>query len=441
MSLDDINDLPDNPSAGQSGHRQSHAKIHSGLKAAKTVIEDIGSASSDTINSWWCKPRALYDDMRDRVYFTGVSRTGLMHIGQFDLRRKTARTFPLWAYEADDHLTPAFLIEDDKPPIVIGTRHDQDQVVRIKKGTAPHALDTLGASADIAFGRSVSYCQIMRQSGTNNLAVFARASDGWWCSRSTDYGTTWGTAFRFYGLGYGTFRKIGNDIHYATTTHPTTVVNNAIRYFKINATTGAITNAAGTAIDNLWTMTTVMAGTSMTYVRQSYDTDAGHNTNRLLDVGHSGSVLAMQFHKSTPELGGVYGVYRYSTTGASSPSSGQSPDAPQRGWTFEPIVASGSPSHYAESSYVGGGEFAGSDNAVWLSRESDGDWFLEKYTKSGGVWSKTETRLTRTDGRKLGRPQVPWGADTNGLVLIGDYHHTDLANYWDYYSDQLLTKP
>ena len=35
MALSDINDLPDNPSAGQSGHRTAHQKIHAGLKALK----------------------------------------------------------------------------------------------------------------------------------------------------------------------------------------------------------------------------------------------------------------------------------------------------------------------------------------------------------------------------------------------------------------------
>jgi hypothetical protein len=47
MSLEDINDLPDSPSAGQSGHRQSHAKIHSGLKSVKKRMEGIPYAELD----------------------------------------------------------------------------------------------------------------------------------------------------------------------------------------------------------------------------------------------------------------------------------------------------------------------------------------------------------------------------------------------------------
>lgn len=41
MALDDIDDLPDNPSAGQSGHRVAHQKIHSGLKSVKKNLEGI----------------------------------------------------------------------------------------------------------------------------------------------------------------------------------------------------------------------------------------------------------------------------------------------------------------------------------------------------------------------------------------------------------------
>lgn len=410
--------------------------------SATYVTADIpgGIANSDTINSWWSKPRSQYDAMRQRVYFTGVTRGGLMHVGYFDLRRGTARTFPLWAYEADDHCTPAILIEDTKPPIVIGTRHGMDNVVRIKVGTAPHSLDTLGATATIDFGRAVSYAQIIRKAGTDTIAVLARAEDGWWVSRSTDYGLTWGAPFRLYGLGYGTFRRSGNTIHYVVTTHPTSVVNNAIRYFKINATTGDITNAAGTAIDNLWTMTTVISGASMTYVRQSFDTDPMYNTSRVLDIGPSGSILALKFNKATPGSGGIYGVYRYATTGYIGPSS-TSEDSPARGWIFEPIVASGVPALYDASAYVGGGEFTTTDNEVWLSREAAGTWYLEKYTKTGGAWAVTETRAVRTDGRKMGRPQVPQGGEDKGILTVGDYHFTEPANYHNYYADQLLLKP
>ena len=39
MALDDIDDLPDNPASGQSGHRQAHQKIHSGLKSVKDLID------------------------------------------------------------------------------------------------------------------------------------------------------------------------------------------------------------------------------------------------------------------------------------------------------------------------------------------------------------------------------------------------------------------
>jgi len=398
-----------------------------------------GKASSDCINSWWCNVRSLYDEMRDRVYFTGVSRGGLMHIGIFDRRRNTVQRFPLWAFEADDHNTPAMLIPENKPPIVIGTRHDMDNVVRMKIGTSPHELSTLGETVELDFGRSVSYAQIMWDRA-NQLAVFARAADGWYCKRSTDYGKTWGPAFRFYGLGYGTFRQVGFTIYYAATTHPTSVPNNAIRCFKINIVSGEITNYAGTVIDNLWTMTSVIAGNSMTYARQSYDTDAGHNTNRVFDVGVDGSVLAMRFHKDNPGAGGMIGVYRAKNTGA-APSSSQPVDDPNRGWTFEPIIHSGVPALYYVSSYVGGAQFAGDANSVWIAHEKNGTWTLEKFVKTGSTWSSAEVRLVRNDGRKLARPQVPLGGESKGLVLVGDYHHTVPENYWDFYADQLLTEP
>ena len=50
MALEDINDLPDSPSAGQSGHREAHGKIHSGLKSVKTELSTRVSKGELMVN-------------------------------------------------------------------------------------------------------------------------------------------------------------------------------------------------------------------------------------------------------------------------------------------------------------------------------------------------------------------------------------------------------
>lgn len=395
--------------------------------------------ASDFVNSWWCVPRSIHHTLRNVVYQGGVNREGTMQITTFDLRRRTARKVDLGTFEKDDHNVPAFLVPDDKPPMVAIVRHAVENFVRIRIGAAPHDIDSLGDATEIQvpFAGTCTYAHLIRRPGTNTVALLTRNEDGWYLSISTDWGATWGSAVRFHGLAYGTFRLHGNTVHYAVTTHPTTTPNNAIRYFRINTDTGAITSASGTSMGNLWSFSSVISSTSMTYARQSYDTDAGHNTNRLFDILPDGSILAMQFHKSTPELGGTYGVYRYAPTGA-TPNSSQNPNDAQRGWVFEPIVASGVPVGYYQSSYVGGMTAGANKDEVWLAREASGTWTLERWTKTDGVWSLADTVATRTDGEKLGRPQVPWGAEGTGLFTGIEYFLYPSDTFMNYYGDQLV---
>lgn len=416
---------------GQAPNAQGNIVVEAGATGPLGV--------SDFVNSWWCVPRSIHHTLRNVVYQGGVNREGTMQITTFDLRRRSARKISLGTFEKDDHNVPAFLVEDDKPPIVAIVRHAVENFVRIRIGAAPHDIDSLATATEIQvpFPAACTYAHLIRRPGTNTVALLTRNEDGWYLSMSTDWGATWGTPVRFHGLAYGTFRKYGNTVHYVVTTHPTTTPNNALRYFRINVATGDITSASGTALGNLWSFSSVISATSMTYARQSYDSDTGHNTNRLFDILPDGSILAMQFHKSTPELGGTYGVYRFAATGA-APSSLQDPNAPQRGWVFEPIVASGVPVGYYQSSYVGGMTSGANENEVWLAREASGTWTIERWTKTGAAWSLADTIATRTAGEKLGRPQVPWGAEGTGLFTGIEYFRYPSDTFMDYYGDQLV---
>lgn len=194
-------------------------------------VETLGRRSSDAVTSWWCTPRAHYDDMRQRVCCTGNSRAGLQQVGYFDLPEKAVQTFPLGAYEADERNTPSMLIEDDKPPIVALPRHGQAANVKIRIGTAPHALNTLGPEITVPFAGPTNYSHFMRQTGTNNLAVLTRdegASAGLAINRSTDWGQTSATSLGLFGSGYVDFNHASGMIYGATAVHPTTAVNGAL---------------------------------------------------------------------------------------------------------------------------------------------------------------------------------------------------------------------
>jgi hypothetical protein len=256
----------------------------------------------------------------------GVNAVGTIGIGKFDERRNESTWVLLGTYEIDDHNVPAFLIEADRPPLVAIVRHAVEPFVRVRVGAAPYDVESLKTATEIQvpFPGACTYANLIRRPGTSTLALITRNADGWYISVSTNWGNTWSAAVKFTGLAYNTFYQVGKIVHYVTAGHPVTSVNNSVRYIRIDTVSGDIVNAAGDPVGNLWSFTAAIALASMTCVRQAYDTDPGYNTFRTLDVGPSGSVLAMTMLKERPELGGTYGVYRFAPTGA-TPNASQPP--------------------------------------------------------------------------------------------------------------------
>ncbi len=378
---------------------------------------------SDFVNSWWCLPRSLYNDLRGCFYQGGVNREGMMQITKFDLRRRSTETVDLGKYEKDDHNVPAFLFEDDKNPIVAIVRHAKESFVRIRIGSYPHNLKSLEAATEVqlSFPNACTYAHLIRRPTDSYLALLTRCSDGWYVRISFDWGKTWSPARRFHAFSYCTFKQVGHRIKYAITNHPISSVDNEIRYFEIDTVSGDVYDSSlGTPIENLWNGTAVIGSNKPTLVGKVTDPE----TLRTFDVGRNGSIAAMKFDKTNPQLGGTYGVYRFKNSAT---------------WDWEPITHSGIPVGYYQSSYVGGVVFGGNDDSVWLARESSGVWSMENWKKVNGVWGLSETIKLSSDG-KLGRPQIPWGAEGTGLFTGIEYWRYATDTYEDYYGDQMVIK-
>lgn len=73
MALSDINDLPDNPAAGQSGHRTAHTKIHSGLKSVKEELETRLRVVNEDALLYWRLALATRNTAPVNVFISGNS--------------------------------------------------------------------------------------------------------------------------------------------------------------------------------------------------------------------------------------------------------------------------------------------------------------------------------------------------------------------------------
>lgn len=399
--------------------------------ANKQYVDEVSSRAvirnrlTDIANSWWSQPATYYDSVRQRIYITGCTRgaatltgTATMMVGYFDLVTGEIVKHSIRTGVPDDHNTPTALLTTDLPPIFFTTNHDNDSVVKMHKGPAVHDFSSF-VTTDVAFPGSCSYQVAWRKPGTQTICLLTRQADGWWMRRSTDWGVTWSAAFRFMGKSYMAFRRDGDVLQFATTVHPTTGVNVDVRYFRADINTGAITNAAGTAIDNLYTMSTVIAAANMTLVKQYFDPES----TRVLDISPDGSIVICDINKPTPEVGGTYKVFAYQTTD---------------NWTRQTITPSGVPIGYLSSAYVGGAVFGATGNEIFLCKESSGTWTLERWTRVGSTWSLDRTVHTAPAGKKLGRPRIPYLGELTDHLLVLEYGQYSEDNYWDYYADQIL---
>lgn len=403
---------------------------------------------SDLVNSWWMGPRSAYNEFRERLYFTGVDSGGVQRVGYFDLRNGGSQTFVVWGGTPDDHNTPALLVPDDKPPIVAYRRHSLDDKLRIRVGTSAHALDTLGAEIEVGgFISKISYPKIVRKPGTDTIGVIVLQDNDpwneWWLVRSDDYGETWGDPVPLCRKQYLAMREVAGAAHFMTSTWPqqASMESAEICYFKVDLSTGVITNRAGSAVPdyNFWTTIeedlsgpVMVPGATMTtaFSRSPGVTDAeesglglpARDKIRSFDVHQDGSVLFGTLAKDYPQNGVNYKIRRW--TGSS--------------YVLESLVNSGVPFGYDVSHYVGGMAFGTTSDEVFLVREQAGTWLLERWTRSEGSWALAETLIQQS--RRMGRVQTPQISPQGDYVLVCDYHAYSHSDFTHYLGDQLAVK-
>lgn len=390
-------------------------------------------AISDFVNSWHSYPKSHYNRLRHMLWRTGVSAAGLTYVAEFDLRRRTTRKFPLhyWT-EPDDHNTPALLMSDDKPPLVAVTGHSTENYIYVRVGSAPYALETLGSEISVDFGTPVTYTHLIRRPGTNTVALLTRAANNWLCKVSTDWGQTWGAVQTLWTATYAS-RGMSADglFHYVLLPHPTIASQTYLRYLRLDSVTGDIRAATGPSLGNIWVGGVTSIDDSVSATTISNLGTSSLIGRRVLDTAPDGSVLFCELTKADPGVGGPIKVYRRTDLAT---------------WTLiDPGIHSGHAVGYDSSGYIGGANF-GIDwrelfitrNTGYVSNSDSGTWLTERYLWDGSNYAKQETLLTRTGGKKSGRPTISENDRERSPVSTVDYDFYAQSTFTEYMGDQAV---
>lgn len=312
---------------------------------------------------------------------------------------------------SDDHNNPSFLFRSDKPPVVFITQHNADNHVKYRVGTTPLDLATLGPPQEIDFtavGGSVSYSQTWAYNDT--VVCICRTGNPtvryWSAAISQDYCATWSAPVQlidFNDQGYIMSNQIDDVIHCMATVHPSRTTQQSIWYLGINLSNGNITRRDGTVIANL-------SGTNLPLITGDLDLvyaiPDGDVRSWPKDVGPDGTLVWAQWHDVNEPDGGDYKHARWDgskwITSSICPNGGR--------WVNWPLVAGD------QQSYRGGAS-VDQDGDVWVSRKrSDNHWAIERWHRSGELWSLEET-VASSASRRLVRPYCPPGRTTGPRVI------------------------
>jgi hypothetical protein len=379
---------------------------------------------SDLMSSWWTSPKAVevnYDGIR-YLLTSGVTAAGVTQHQVTRLADLDVTEFTLGSHEQDDHNAAAIIAPEDKPRLLIWSRHNQDAVLRWRSGTTNDPTSSLNSAQTLTVtGDATTYAQAQHRIGTDEVYIWSRIQDGgdnryWDIFYSDDYLATSPTQQRVFDFGASQQGYIGtvqtaNDpdvVRVALTGHPTLSTIHDIYYCEVNLDTGAITKQDGTSLGNFKTGSSLPIVVT-TELDMAVDIDTGTYNARLFDVG-DGDVPELLYAQWTGDSDATYFLAWYDGSA----------------WNTSEIVAAGESFGFTASvHYNGGAAFPHQTpgRQVILSREADAVWYLERWVR-GDTWVSTE--LATSDSSALVRPFPV----VDGTLIRQLWH--DVTSYTDY---------
>jgi len=361
---------------------------------------------------WWTKPRATVVD--GDVYLGVIDEAGSIVVARIDREGREVTRTELARVEDDDHNNPALLVDRTRPPLCAYARHDEEPFVRVRIGRRPLDLSEWGPEGRIEFPGPVSYAQV--HAFGDRLLLFSRAGVTAWCvARSDDWGSTWTEGVPFIALD--TDQEVymptallpdGRTVRVAISGHPKQYERRPVRDVfacLVDLETGDVTRPGdGARIGNVHT------GEGLPLTEDSLELahrpPAGRTLN-LFDVGRGDRFEIGFATKLAGDSATVDGAYEVALL-------------LDDGWRTERIAPTGGIFGYIHAGmYVGGLAFpsGGPSGRVATSRERDGEWFLEEWSRGDdGGWEAAA--LTPPGRVRFVRPWAVEGPEASGYLAL-----------------------
>lgn len=392
--------------------------------SARAETDTAPERIDNAIYSWWVQPLSVNDG--DYTWVGSIAKLGTVRVFKVNRDTGTQQEARLSRIEPDDHNGPAIAFDPSQTKLVVFySNHNSDEFIRYN--TIDRTTLTVGPEQQLNFGAPVSYVQVLQWGA--KLVVLSRVADtSWRYLTSNDWGQTWDATPKTLvsdpdnGKVYLLARPVSendNRVRIATYKHPTSGDDRTVRYALLFMDTGEITIPGGVPIGNFYTDA---GGPNLhpDWMSLAIDPSPGYRV-RLLDVGTVGGMPAISYAVWYGAEGAATYKVKLYQQGAWTTASGFS----------EP---SGDPFGYnLATHYVGGVAIGRTNNRLYVSREDNGTWYLDRWHFQNNAFVKEKN--IRQDTTRLVRPNATY---RSGPVDITVQEAPVYDHYTQYDSDLLV---
>lgn len=386
-----------------------------------TLTPPPATVASDVGWCWWTRPRAT--DIDGTLYTGGVSATGEVVVATFERSTGVSARHVLATIEGDDHNNPAVVAVPDRPLLAFYARHSCDRVLRYRISAAPLDAAEWLPERQLTFGGVTTYAQVHVRD--LEVHVFTRVGEtGWSYRRSADWAESWDPERPFIVLdtdqqAYMPTALLADrrTVRVAISGHPKDYEDKPVHDIwacLVDLATGDVTlPSTGTVIANVATGVGLPLAQGRLELVLSTPLD---RTVNVFDVSIGDEFEIAYSSKQRSDESTIDARYHVSRLGAG-------------GWVSEDVAPAGAIFGYIPAGfYVGGMAFpAGGDSGrVYVSREDNGLWHLEEYSRSTAGWMGRP--LVEPGGERTVRPWAVSGStspDDSVLALVLEHYDHD----------------